>query len=97
MTFKTAVWIDAETEYWCARIFPDFGGIDLAAWGVTEVQPIDIVSTGIRLLGHVIEDKLETLVPDFPMSKFEPVFLGKLRADTDVRALLDAKLAAQAA
>jgi len=97
--FTTAVWIDAETENWCARIFPDFGGIDLTAWGLTgDVPPIDIVSSSWRLLAHVIEDRLNSIVPDFPMSHFEPYFLGKLYGpDNDIRALLTEKVAAEAA
>ena len=98
MKFQTAVWLDAATEQWCARIFPSFEGIDLAAWGLSgDVEPIDVASSSVRLLGHVIEGKLNELVPDFPMAKFEPVFLGKQPHGADIRALLESKLAAIAA
>ena len=99
MTFKTAVWIDPATEHYCARIFPEIDGINLAAWGLTaeNVQPIDIAASSVRLLGELCEAQLEAISPDFPMTKFEPVFLGVLARGADVRAELTARLAAIAA
>jgi len=99
LTFKTAVWIDPETENYCARIFPEVDGINLAAWGLTadEVKPIDVTASSIFKLGELCEAQLEAIAKDFPMSKFEPVFLGPLARGVDVRAALTEKLAAVAA
>ena len=99
MTFKTAVWIDPETEHYRARIFPEVDGINLAAWGLTadEVRPIDLEATGIHKLGQLCEAELERIAEDFPMKKFEPVFLVVLARGADVRAALESKLAAVAA
>lgn len=99
MNFKTAVWLDEETESWHARIYPEAVGIDLAAWGFTstELEPIDIEAASIHDLGQLCEAKLQRISPDFPMSKFNPQFIGKLNRSADIRALLDIKLAAVAA
>ena len=99
MRFATAVWIDPQTEHYCARIFVEVEGINLAAWGLTanSLQPIDIAASSIRLLGQLVESELEKISTDFPMKKFEPVFLGVLARGTDVRAALTEKLAAVAA
>jgi len=99
MTFKTAVWRDPATENYCARIFPEVDGINLAAWGLTaqDVQPIDLEASGIHKLGQLCEAELHAISPDFPMTKFEPVFLGVLARGADVRAALEIKLAAIAA
>ena len=98
MTFKTAVWIDPETETYCARIFPEAPGIDLGAWGLTaDLAPIDVCASTIHGLGHGIEVELNRIVPDFPMTKFDPIFLGRQGRGADVRAALEAKLAEVAA
>lgn len=102
MKFQTAVWIDPETEDWLARIYPEVEGINLAAWGLTaeQVKPIDLRATaltGPHGLGQMIEERLEAIAHDFPMSKFEPIFLGPLARGADVRAALTEKLAAIAA
>lgn len=98
MTFKTAVWQDPATEQYCARIFPEAPGIDLGAWGLTsDLQPVDVTASTIHGLGHGIEVELNRIFPDFPMKKFEPTWLGRLDRGADVRAELEAKLAAVAA
>lgn len=95
MTFKTAVWLDPATEQFCARIFPDTAGIDLAAWGLAEPEPIDVAASGIQLLGFAIEDALHR--SGLPTSRFEPIWLGAQPRGADIRAELEAKLAAVAA
>lgn len=98
MTFKTAVWIDPETEHYCARIFPEAPGIDLGAWGLTaDLAPIDVSATTIHGLGHGCEVELNRIVPGFAMSMFTPVFLGRQERGADIRAALEAKIAAVAA
>lgn len=95
MTFKTAVWLDPATESFCARIFPDTGGIKLAEWGISEPEPIDITASGIHLLGFAIEEALHRAgIPD---SRFDPVWLGAQPRGADIRAELETKLAAVAA
>ena len=102
MTFRTAVWIDPETEHYRARIFPEVDGINLAAWGLTaaDVEPIDLersALTGPHGLGFAIEEALEAISPDFPITRFAPIFLGAVARGADIRAELTAKLAAIAA
>ena len=98
MTFKTAVWRDAESETYCARIFPEAPGIDLGAWGLTsDLQPIDVTASSIHGLGHGIEVELNRIIPDFPMTKFQPTWIGTQPRGADIRAELEAKLAAVAA
>ena len=95
MTFKTAVWLDPATEQFCARIFPDTAGIDLAAWGIDGPEPIEVVSSSIRLLGVAIEAALTEA--NLPTSRFEPIWLGAQPRGADIRAELESKLAAVAA
>jgi hypothetical protein len=99
LTFKTAVWIDPETENYRATIFPEIDGINLAAWGLTakDVEPISLEASSIFKLGQLCEERLGAIAKDFPMSKFEPIFLGPLARGIDVRAALTEKLAAIAA
>lgn len=102
MTFKTAVWVDPETEHYCARIFPETEGIDLAAWGLTadEVQPIDLSHSrlhGPDSLGPMIEEAMFRIAPDYPREKNLLVFIGYQQRGADVRAALNSKLAEVAA
>ena len=99
LEYKAAIWRDAESETWFCRIYPEADAERLAAWGLTaSLEPVTVSAPGLRGpygLGQVIAEKLNEL--GLAVAKFEPCNLGNLPAGADVRAELEAKLAAVAA